>query len=104
MGHGRAQGPRHEAHCRRAGNDATNPKFDATEVEQWGFDMQYADNSPLAETSLFGASSFLASDGKTAQIPEQLSTGEKWYNDGVWKDHFIPSAEPDHQRPAGQGQ
>ena len=23
---------------------------------------------------------------------ENVSTGEKWYNDGVWKDHFIPSA------------
>jgi len=74
------------------GNDATSADFDPTKVTQWGFDMQYADNSPLAETSLFGASSFLASDGKTAQIPEQVSTGEKWYNDGVWKDHFIPSA------------
>jgi multiple sugar transport system substrate-binding protein len=75
-----------------AGNDATSAKFDPTKVVQWGFDMQYADNSPLAETSLFGASSFLAADGKSAQIPEQVSTGEKWYNDGVWKDHFIPSA------------
>ncbi|HEV8403002.1 MAG TPA: extracellular solute-binding protein [Candidatus Limnocylindrales bacterium] len=74
------------------GNDATSASFDPTNVVQWGFDMQYADNSPLAETSLFGASSFLAADGKTAQIPEQVSTGEKWYNDGVWKDHFIPSA------------
>ncbi|MFI5043054.1 MAG: ABC transporter substrate-binding protein, partial [Acidimicrobiales bacterium] len=44
-----------------AGNDATSAKFDPTKVVQWGFDMQYADNSPLAETSLFGASSFLAS-------------------------------------------
>jgi multiple sugar transport system substrate-binding protein len=74
------------------GNDATSANFDPANVTQWGFDMQYADNSPLAETSLFGASSFLASDGKTAQIPDQVSTGEKWYNDGVWKDHFIPSA------------
>ena len=76
----------------KAGNDATSPKFDAANVVQWGFDMQYADNSPLAETALFGASSFLAADGKSAQIPEQLSTGEKWYNAGVWNDHFIPSA------------
>ena len=74
------------------GNDATSADFDPTTVEQWGFDMQYADNSPLAETSLFGASSFLAADGKSAQIPEQVSTGEKWYNAGVWTDHFIPSA------------
>jgi multiple sugar transport system substrate-binding protein len=75
-----------------SGNDATSGSFDPAHVVQWGFDMQYADNSPLAETSLFGASSFVGSDSKTAQIPEQVSTGEKWYNDGVWKDHFIPSA------------
>jgi multiple sugar transport system substrate-binding protein len=74
------------------GNDATSSGFDPRNVVQWGFDMQYADNSPLAETSLFGASSFLASDGQSAQIPAPVSTGEKWYNDGVWKDHFIPSA------------
>jgi len=74
------------------GNDATSASFDAANVVQWGFDMQWADNSPLAETSLFGASSFVAADGKTAQIPEQVSTGEKWFNDGVWKDHFIPNA------------
>lgn len=74
------------------GNDATSPKFDPANIVQWGFDMQYADNSPLAESSLFGASSFLAADGKTAQIPPQVSAGEKWFNDGVWKDHFIPSA------------
>jgi multiple sugar transport system substrate-binding protein len=74
------------------GNDATSASFDPANVVQWGFDMQYADNSPLAETSLFGASSFLAADGKSAQIPNQVSIGEKWYNDGVWKDHFIPSA------------
>jgi multiple sugar transport system substrate-binding protein len=76
----------------KSGNDATSADFDPDNVVQWGFDMQYADNSPLAETSLFGASSFLAADGKTAQIPEQVSIGEKWYNDGVWKDHFVPSA------------
>ena len=68
----------------KAGNDATSPDFDAKNVVQWGFDMQYADNSPLAEASLFGASSFLAADGKTAQIPDEIRTGEKWYNDGVY--------------------
>ena len=28
------------------GNDATSASFDPTNVVQWGFDMQYADNSP----------------------------------------------------------
>jgi multiple sugar transport system substrate-binding protein len=71
------------------GVDATDPKFDAANVVQWGFDMQYADNSPLAEASLFGASSFVAADGKTAEIGDPVRVGEKWFNDGVWKDHFI---------------
>ena len=74
------------------GNDATSADFDAANVVQWGFDMQYADNSPLAEASLFGASSFVADDGKTAQIGDPVRVGEKWFNDGVWKDHFIPNA------------
>jgi multiple sugar transport system substrate-binding protein len=74
------------------GNDATSGDFDPTKVVQWGFDMQYNDNNPRGESSLFGASTFLDADGKTAVIPEQVSIGEKWFNDGVWKDHFIPNA------------
>jgi multiple sugar transport system substrate-binding protein len=73
------------------GNDATSSSFDANNIVQWGFDSQYADNSPTAETALFGAGSFLASDGKTAQIPDSVRTGIHWFNDGVWKDHFIPN-------------
>ena len=73
------------------GNDATSPDFDAANVVQWGFDSQWADNSPLAETALFGPGSFLAPDGKTAQISDSVRTGIKWFNDGVWKDHFIPN-------------
>ena len=67
--------------------------------------MQYADNSPLAEATLFGAGSFVAADGKTAADPGDRSrAGEKWFNDGVWKDHFIPNATADQQRSARQGQ
>jgi multiple sugar transport system substrate-binding protein len=73
------------------GNDATSPDFDPDNIVQWGFDSQWADNSPTAETALFGAGSFLAADGKTAQIPDPMRTGIHWFNDGVWKDHFIPN-------------
>jgi multiple sugar transport system substrate-binding protein len=73
------------------GNDATSSDFDPDNIVQWGFESQWADNSPTAETALFGASSFLADDGKTAQIPDSLRTGIHWFNDGVWKDHFIPT-------------
>jgi multiple sugar transport system substrate-binding protein len=45
-----------------------------------------------AETAFFGAGSLLAADGKTAVVPDYIAQGEKWYNDGVWKDHFIPTA------------
>ncbi|MGZ6267671.1 MAG: ABC transporter substrate-binding protein [Candidatus Limnocylindrales bacterium] len=75
----------------KAGNDATSAKFDPTTIVQWGFDSQYQDNSARAEDSFFGAGSFLADDGKTAQIPDYVAAGEKWFNDGVWKDHFIPT-------------
>jgi multiple sugar transport system substrate-binding protein len=74
------------------GNDATSADFDAENVVQWGFDVQWGDNSPLAETALFGPGSFVAADRKTAQIPDGVRVGEKWFNDGVWTDHFIPNA------------
>jgi multiple sugar transport system substrate-binding protein len=73
------------------GNDASSASFDPKNIVQWGFDMQFTDHSPVAESTLFGASSVVADDGKTAQIPEQLTTGMKWFYDGVWKDYFIPN-------------
>ena len=73
------------------GNDATSSAFDPNNVEQWGFDMQYTDNSPIAESTLFGASLPIDEDGRTADIPPQLSTAMQWWYDGVWKDHFIPN-------------
>jgi multiple sugar transport system substrate-binding protein len=73
------------------GNDATSSDFDAANVVQWGFDMQWADDRADSEATIFGASSVVAEDGKTAQITPQFTAGVKWFNDGVWKDHFIPS-------------
>jgi len=73
------------------GNDATSPNFDPTNIVQWGFDSQFQDNSARAEDAFFGAGSFLADDGKTAQIPDYVKAGEAWFNAGVWTDHFIPT-------------
>jgi multiple sugar transport system substrate-binding protein len=73
------------------GNDATSADFDPANIVQWGFDMQWTDNSPLAESSLFGASSLVADDGKTAQIQDSLRAGQEWFYNGIWKDHFIPT-------------
>jgi multiple sugar transport system substrate-binding protein len=75
------------------GKDATDAAFDADNIVQWGFDSQYMDNyNARAETAFFGAGPLLADDGKTAVVPDYIAQGEKWYNDGVWKDHFIPTA------------
>ncbi len=74
------------------GNDATSASFDPANIVQWGFDVQYHDGSARAETSIFGAGSPVADDGKTAQIPDYIANGEKWFNDGIWKYHFIPNA------------
>ena len=77
----------------KKGNDATNAAFDPANVVQWGFESQFMDNYNLrAESAMFGAGSFVAADGKTAQIPDYVTAAAKWWNDGVWKDHFIPNA------------
>jgi multiple sugar transport system substrate-binding protein len=77
----------------KAGKDATEAGFDAANIEQWGFDSQYMDNfNARAETAFFGAGALLSADGKTAVVPDYVKAGAKWYNDGVWKDHFIPTA------------
>ena len=50
------------------GNDATEAGFDPEKIVQWGFEPQRDD---LRQTgAYFGAGSFMAADGKTAQIPE----------------------------------
>jgi multiple sugar transport system substrate-binding protein len=75
------------------GKDATQAGFDAKNIEQWGFEAQYMDNYNLrAESAFFGAGALVGDDGKTAQIPDYMAQAAKWYNDGVWKDHFIPTA------------
>jgi multiple sugar transport system substrate-binding protein len=75
------------------GKDATEAGFDAGNIVQWGFDSQYMDNyNARAETAFFGAGSLVAADGKTAVVPQYIADGEKWYNAGVWTDHFIPTA------------
>jgi multiple sugar transport system substrate-binding protein len=76
-----------------AGNDATSTAFDPTKIVQWGFDSQFMDNyNARAESAFFGSGALLAADGHTAQVPDYIKQGEKWYNAGVWTDHFIPTA------------
>ena len=75
------------------GNDATERRASTRPTSSSGASTcSTPTTARLAEASLFGASSFVAADGKTAQIRDPVRAGEKWFNDGVWKDHFIPNA------------
>ena len=85
------------------GNDATSADFDPENIVQWGFDMQWADDRADTEATIFGSSSVVSADGKTAQITDQFKTGLKWLNDGVWKDHFIMTDAQFNDRQVDQG-
>jgi multiple sugar transport system substrate-binding protein len=68
------------------GLDATEEGFDPTKIAQWGFEPQRDD---LRQTgAYFGAGQFMASDGKTAQIPDPWKAAWKHFYDGIWTDHF----------------
>jgi multiple sugar transport system substrate-binding protein len=68
------------------GKDATEEGFDPEKIVQWGFEPQRDD---LRQTgAYFGAGSFMAADGKTAQIPEPWAAAWKHFYDGIWTDHF----------------
>lgn len=71
------------------GKDATSPDFDKANIVQYGYVPQYQDLRAVG--SYFGAGSLVEEDLKTAQIPSQWVDAWKWFNDGMWVDHFIPT-------------
>ena len=84
------------------GADATEADFDPDKIVQWGFEPQRDD---LRQTgAYFGAGSFMAADGKTAQIPDPWRAAWKHFYDGIWTDHFSmtgPKFETTDLNPAG---
>lgn len=72
------------------GKDATDPAFDATQIEQLGYHPQWQDLRAIG--SYFGAGSLLAADGKTAVVPPQWADAWKWTYSGMWNDHFQATA------------
>jgi multiple sugar transport system substrate-binding protein len=74
------------------GNAATSADFDPTKVDVFGLDAQFTENDARAWSTIFGGSgSVLTSDGKTAQWPDNWRTGLKFFYDGMWSDHIIPT-------------
>ena len=74
------------------GNDATSADFDPEEHRPVGL-RHAVGGRPLRHAKRPSSARARSSraDGKTAQITDQFKTGLKWFNDGVWKDHFIPT-------------
>ncbi len=71
------------------GNDATQPGFDAKNIVQWGFNMQWNDD-PRAFGSFFCAH-YPVKDGK-ADIPDCWKEAFQWYYDAIWGPQpFMPS-------------
>jgi multiple sugar transport system substrate-binding protein len=71
------------------GKTPNDPGFDPDKIQQFGYDAQYTDLR--GEWTFFGAGSFVGADGVTAVLPDVWKTAARWYYDGMWKDHFIPT-------------
>lgn len=72
------------------GNDATSTKFDAKNIVQWGFNMQWNDD-PRAFGSYFCANYPVGPDGK-ALIPDCWKAAWQWYYDAIWgAQPFMPN-------------
>lgn len=71
------------------GNDATSPKFDSTKIVQFGYGLQFSDLRGYA--TAFGSGSFVAADGKSAQLPKNWVAAVNFYQNAMWKDWWIPN-------------
>jgi multiple sugar transport system substrate-binding protein len=74
------------------GADATMDDFNAESIEQWGFISQW--NEPRGISTMFGATSLVDENGD-AQLPQAWVDAFNWYYNGIWQDHFIPTAAQD---------
>ncbi len=71
------------------GNDATSPDFDPENIVQFGYGGQWTDMR--GRLTLFGASNLIDDDGN-ASLSDSWREGIQWYHDGIWVDHYQPSA------------
>jgi multiple sugar transport system substrate-binding protein len=67
------------------GKDATEEGFDPEKIVQWGYEPQRDDIRQLGAS--WKAGSFLAADGKTAQMPEAWVASWKRFYQSIWTDH-----------------
>ncbi len=82
------------------GLDATDAKFDAKNIKQWGFGTQFTDLR--GQITLFGAGNFVDAKGN-AVIPPAWRTGIKWMQDAMWKKNFYPTGTYGSSATLGEG-
>jgi len=76
------------------GNDATSADFDPANVTQFGYYEQWTDARGIG--SLYGGAipcEDPCAQTKKAVIPDSYVKAWKWYYDGIWKYHFMPTAD-----------
>lgn len=83
------------------GKDATESGFDAKKIVQFGFVNQW-NTGATAMATTFGAASLTNAQGR-AQIPANWINAWKWYQNGIWKDRFMPNQEEMGQEVFGSG-
>jgi multiple sugar transport system substrate-binding protein len=76
------------------GNDATSPDFDPDNIVQFGLNFQWA-GMRLMWTDFQPENTYYNWDTGQVSIPESWVQASHWLQDGLWKDHFIPSATYD---------
>jgi multiple sugar transport system substrate-binding protein len=73
-----------------SGRKSTDPGFNPAKIKDYGFDTQWINDLRRFATP-WGAGSYVASDGRTAQIPAVWEQAWNWYYDAMWTSHFAPT-------------
>jgi multiple sugar transport system substrate-binding protein len=85
----------------KTGKNSTQAGFDPNNIVKYGIDFQWADGRRMV--SDFGAGSFVADDGVTAQIPDVWTAGFSWYYNAIWKLHIAPNGTAEASTLLGAG-
>lgn len=83
------------------GNDATMEGFDPAAIEQFGFNHQWG--TLRAEMSVFGGVDFYDEETGTVTLPDSARAHLQWMFDGIWTNHFMPTATYDNSQMLNAG-
>ena len=84
------------------GRKSTDAGFNPAKIKTYGFDAQWVNDLRRFATP-WGAGSYVAADGKTAEIPAAWEQAWKWYYDAMWTSHFAPTHAESNAADMGTG-